>query len=95
MSHAINALVLLACDTHRGEWLSLHRLAQRIGGPVQAIQHAAENLAATNQLAHATHAGHPYWGVGVEGVSPPQSPAPAQRCDTTCDYPCIHMDQDQ
>lgn len=77
MSHAITALVLLACDAHRGEWLSLHRLAQRIGGPVDPIRQAAEALAATNQLAHATHAGHPYWGVGVEGVTPPQSPQPS------------------
>ena len=76
MSHAINALVLLACDSRRGEWVSLHAMAQRIQTRPADIQHAAECLTAAGQLAHATHAGHPYWGVGVEGVVPPQSPNP-------------------
>ena len=38
MSHALNALVLLACDTRRGEWVSLRAMHQRIQAPVADIQ---------------------------------------------------------
>ena len=72
---AVPALVLITCEGRRGEWISLHRLIARLVMPGHVIEKAAAQLVAENKLAHATHAGHPYWGVGVEGVLPaPQAP---------------------
>lgn len=70
---ALPALVLITCEARRGEWVSLHALIHRLVVAGHHIERAAAQLVAENKLAHATHAGHPYWGVGVEGLLP-QSP---------------------
>jgi hypothetical protein len=67
---ALAALILITCHGRRGEWVSLHRLISRLMAPGHRIEEVAEKLVAANKLAYATYAGHPYWGVGVEGVLP-------------------------
>lgn len=68
--HAVPALILITCDGRRGEWVSLHLLSTRLGLPADEIQRHAAALTEQGQLSYATHAGHPYWGVGVEGLLP-------------------------
>ena len=74
---ALPALILITCEARRGEWVSLHTLIERLVTAGHLIERAAQQLAAENKLAHATHAGHPYWGVGVEGHMPGAAQQPA------------------
>jgi hypothetical protein len=67
---ALPALILITCEARRGEWVSLHLLIERLVTAGHHIERAAQQLVAENKLAHATHAGHPYWGIGVEGLLP-------------------------
>lgn len=67
---AIAALILITCEARRGEWVSLHLLIDRLVYPSHLIEQQAALLVAKNKLSYATHAGHPYWGVGVEGLLP-------------------------
>lgn len=77
--HALVALILITCEGRRGEWVSLHTLMGRLMTPGPLIEQVASQLVAQNKLAYATHAGHPYWGVGVEGLMPTvQHPSPNQ-----------------
>lgn len=72
---ALSALILITCEARRGDWVSLHVLIERLATDGHHIERAAHQLVAENKLAHATHAGHPYWGIGVEGLLPqPASP---------------------
>ena len=75
--HAVPALILITCDGRRGQWVSLHALATRLGVRADHIKREADALVDQGQLCFATHAGHPYWGVGVEGLLP-QPPSPNQ-----------------
>lgn len=74
---ALPALILITCEARRGEWVSLHTLIERTVTAGHHIERAAAQLVAENKLAHATHAGHPYWGIGVEGLLP-TSPQPVE-----------------
>lgn len=87
-SHALLALILITCEGRRGEWVSLHKLIGRLEAPGHLIEQAAAQLVAENKLAHATHAGHPYWGTGVEGLMPqPESPNPRDPHRNTLENP--------
>lgn len=74
---AVQALILITCEARRGEWVSLYVLIEHLATAGHHIERAAHQLVAENKLAHATHAGHPYWGIGVEGLLP-QPPSPNQ-----------------
>lgn len=67
---AVPALILLACDSHKGEWLTVPRLVARIVAPMDVIRQAADRLVELNQLQHATRNGEHLYGIGVEGVAP-------------------------
>lgn len=67
---AIPALILLACDAHKGEWLTVPRLVAKVVAPMHVIREAADKLVGEGQLATATRDGEPLYGIGVEGVAP-------------------------
>lgn len=80
--YALAALILITCEARRGEWVSLHCLIARLEAPGQRIEATAAQLVAQHKLLHATHAGHPYWGVGTEGLLPPPHPNPSNQSTT-------------
>ena len=68
--YALEALIALRCDAHKGEWLAIDTLAASLAVPRERIQEAGDRLVDAAMVEHAVADGVHYWGVGVEGVKP-------------------------